>query len=86
MPSLKSCLNSTLKKMDLFQTSSLLRYNGEAEYSTVTGGLVSIIVIVIFIILFASMGLQTAQKKIINSIALSTYESNPGAANITMSP
>ena len=62
MPSFRSLFAAFFKKVDLFEHNNLLRYNGESEYTTVTGGLVSIAVIVLYVILFASMGLKTVQK------------------------
>ena len=57
--------------MDLFPNSQLLRYNGDPEYKTTTGGIISAAVLVIFAILFASMGLRTVAKDIIESSAYS---------------
>ena len=67
MPSCFYYINNILRKPDLFCQPSLLRYNGEAEYSTATGGFLSIAVIVIFVTLFFSMGLRTIRMEIITS-------------------
>ena len=47
------------------------------------GGLVSIVVITIFIILFASMGLRTVKKEIIQSEVKRNHESTPSELQIT---
>ena len=52
-------IRTALKQIDLFPTNSFIRYNGESEYTTSTGGFMSLIVIIIFIVLFARMGLLT---------------------------
>ena len=62
-----SCLSKFFRMFDLFPNSKLLRYNGEPEYNSTTGGFISVAVLIIFIILFASMGLRTVQKDIIFS-------------------
>ena len=67
MPSCCFHFSNLLRKPDLFSQTTLLRYNGEAEYSTATGGFISIAVITIFIALFFSMGLKTLNKEIITS-------------------
>ena len=67
MPSFLSTISKAFRAIDLFPTSRLLRYNGESEYTTTTGGVVSAGAIMVFIILFSSMGLKTANKEIITS-------------------
>ena len=62
MPSVTHCLNSFFRKVDLFPSTSLLRYNGDKEYTTATGGIISIVIITIFIILFFNMGVKTVKK------------------------
>lgn len=44
-----------------------MRYNGDGEYTTATGGFVSIVVIIVFAVMFASMALKTIDRKIITS-------------------
>ena len=67
MPSARYCIKKILKHVDLFSTTQFLRYNGEDSYTTATGGVVSIAVISILVILFASMGVRTVNKQIITS-------------------
>ena len=59
------CLQNTLRKFDLFPANQFLRYKGDPEYTTATGGIISLFVITIFIILFATMGIQTAKRELI---------------------
>lgn len=86
MPSICSCLSKTLRTVDLFPTSNLLRYKGDPEYTTATGGVVSISVITIFIILFASMGYKTMRKSIIHSSTNTEFENEPSPLTVTTSP
>lgn len=62
MPSFFFCATKAFRALDLFPNNKLLRYNGESEYTTTTGGVISAIVLVIFIILFASMGVKTLKR------------------------
>ena len=67
---MSSCRSSTTKFFeffDLFSYSTFLRYRGDAEYTTATGGILSLGVIAISAVLFASMGLKTVNKEIIYS-------------------
>ena len=86
MPSVLFWLNTGLKRMDLFQNNNLLRYNGRAEYTTATGGFISVAVIVIFIILFANMGIKTANREIIYSTETSIFEADPSPLTINPNP
>ena len=56
-----------LKKIDLFPATNFIRYNADHEYTTSMGGFVSIAVIIIFAVLFASKGLKTIERSIIDS-------------------
>ena len=75
-----------IKLFDLFPANQFLRYKGEADYTTVTGGLTSLLILTVFMAMFASMGLQTAQRQIIFASASTTYETDPPPATLTASP
>lgn len=51
------CFSSLLRNFDFFPANQLFRYKGEDAYTTATGGVCSIIIIIIFIILFISAGI-----------------------------
>ena len=53
------------RSFDLFSTSQFLRFDGEGEYKTASGGICSLIVIVIFMTLFMSTAIQTVNMEII---------------------
>ena len=60
-----SCFSSCsrfFRMFDFFQSSKFLRYNGEAEYKSTSGGIVTILVIGVLVALFFSMGLRTVRK------------------------
>ena len=63
---LKQC-SKFFRMFDFFQSSKFLRYNGEGEYKSTSGGIVTILVIGVLIALFFSMGLRTIRKEIISS-------------------
>lgn len=86
MPSIHRCISKVLKSIDLFPTSNLIRYNGECEYTTATGGCLSITVIVICLILFASMGVKTLGRKIISASSTTIHEIDPQLLEVTASP
>ena len=52
-------LKRVFKVCDLFATTELFRFKGEPYYATWTGSCVSIIVIIIFSVLFAAEGWAT---------------------------
>ena len=59
-----------LRLVDLFSYTQLVRYNGDDKYNSVSGGVISAMVLAIFAILFSSMGLKTISKEIISSTEL----------------
>ena len=83
------CLGSCTKvfrNFDFFQTSKLLRYNKDAEYKSVTGGITSITVVIILCILFFNMGLRTIRKETVTSSTSTTNEIDPSEMTLTMGP
>ena len=75
-------LNKAFKKVDLFPNAQLLRYNGESDYTSLTGGILSVAVIVIFIVLFANMGFKTVNKDLITSSIYTEQEVEPSELKI----
>ena len=60
-------LGLIIRELDLFPNAQLLRYNGNPDYKTTMGGLISISVVAILIVLFFNMALKTATRQIITS-------------------
>lgn len=77
---------SFLKWGDLFATSQFLRYRGETDYGTVTGGFVSVAVLIVFAILFANVAIETANRKIITSSVSLESDTDPSPLQITVGP
>ena len=59
---IKTCFSNFFKVFDLFSLTQFLRYNQEEDYTTVSGGIISILVVTIFTILFADNALKTIRK------------------------
>lgn len=55
-----------VKLSDFFNSFQMLRFNKETEYRTITGGIVSIGVIITIIIAFASMIKDTINRSTIS--------------------
>ena len=51
-----------IKLFDLFSLTQFLRYNQDEDYKTFSGGVTSILVVAIFIGLFANNAISTVNK------------------------
>jgi hypothetical protein len=56
-----------VKEMDFFSHAQFLRYRSEDNYRSLTGGIVSILLIAIFIGIFSNLAIDTFSKNIIVS-------------------
>ena len=74
-----------IKRIDLFSSSANLRVNGEPEYESVCGGLLSLIVIAVFISIFAGQILSVINKEKIVAQSSSTNDASV-AMNISRLP
>jgi hypothetical protein len=79
-------LHSTLTKIDLFPAQQFLRYKGEAEYKTATGGFCSILVIAIFFALFINSGLDVINKVNVTTSFDIQHQADPAATTLTANP
>lgn len=70
-------LKKVVKMSDFFNSFQMLRYEQEAQYRTVTGGIMSIAVIITIIIAFASMISDTLNRITINFSHRSERKSEP---------
>lgn len=68
-------LKRVVGKMDLFSSIQLLRFDGDAETKTLTGGVFSLAVVIYLISTFSSMVFDTFNKLIIASTS-DTIQSN----------
>lgn len=85
MPVIKF-LGKMIKEFDLFPNPQLLRYNGDPDYKTKMGGLISISVIGILVFLFFNMAVKTATKQIITSKGANWNEVDPSETKLKMGP
>ena len=67
-----------IKELDIFSHGQFLRYRGEENYRTITGGVVSVVLMVLFAAIFSTMVLNTFQKNLITSTFETGYEVDPG--------
>ena len=73
----KTCLGEFIKFFDLFSLTQFLRYKQDEDYKTVSGGLTSLFVVSIFIILFSSNAVSTINKTSISWEAITSYAFKP---------
>jgi hypothetical protein len=71
-----------LKKIDLFPTDQFVRYNSESEYTTATGGFVSLGLITIILLLFSNKGIQTLDRTTITSSVSTQIETEPSPIKV----
>jgi hypothetical protein len=79
-------IQSILRKCDLFAVSQFIRYKGEPDYSTATGGFCSVAILTIFAVLFTSMAVKTVDREIINWTSETINEMEPKPTTITVAP
>ena len=85
MPVIK-CFSQMIREFDLFPNPQFLRYNGGSDYKTTMGGLISMSVLAILVILFFNMAVRTATKQIITSKVSISHEEDPSETKLKMGP
>jgi len=60
------CIGMT-KALDMFNCNQFFQYKDDTEYRTITGGCISIILIIVLGVIFANEGLKTINKEIITT-------------------
>lgn len=83
---LLSFFRSAIRESDFFSSSEMLRFHGDLEYRTLTGGVLSIAILITVIIGFASMILDTISLSSITTQKIVNQASSPTALNLTASP
>jgi hypothetical protein len=58
-------IQSLLQMCDLFAASQFIKYKGESDFKTATGGFCSVVILTIFAVLFTSMAIKTVNRQII---------------------
>lgn len=72
----------TLRKLDIFGSSQFLRYKEEPRFGSLTGGIATIILIVLFAILFWNQFIHTIQKQNITADDSLAKEANPSPLSV----
>ena len=67
------------KKLDLFSSIQLLRFQGDAETKTLTGGIISLAIFIYLAITFFNMIVDTFHKVVITSISDTTQADTPSS-------
>ncbi len=62
MAKLTNTIKSLLKMFDLFPVTQFVRYKGEPEYTSATGGFCSVTILAIFAILFTNLAIKTVNR------------------------
>jgi hypothetical protein len=73
------------KSVDCFSTRSFIRYQGEEEYRTATGGVCSLLIVVAFCLQFLTVGSQTLERSIIKSAVEHSVEVSPSQLKVSAS-
>jgi len=67
-------IKKIINKLDLFSSIQLLRFDGDAETKTFTGGVVSLAVVIYLISTFSSMILDTFDKILIQATSVTNQD------------
>ena len=76
-------IKKLIHQADFFCSNQLLRYNSDTQYNTVTGGLLSIAIIIVIVIGFASMITDTLNRTSITSSLTITKSADPPLSALT---
>lgn len=79
---LKKKIKEIIKKIDVFAQPATFRFSEQPEYASLTGGIVSIIMIVVFICIFANTVIGTINRQDISSQLTYTQEEDPSLYQI----
>ena len=71
---------------DFFNHSTLHRYKERECYRTLTGGVISMLLVSFFVVMFANMTIDTFQNNIITSKISVNYDDNPASTTLHSSP
>ena len=75
-----------VKRSDLFYSNEMLRYDNELEYKSLTGGILSLALIVTVLVGFANMIILTMQRENISSTKEVVKHSDPPFMSVEVSP
>jgi len=70
-------LKRLVNKLDLFSSIQLLRFDGDSETKTFTGGIFSLAIVIYIMSTFSSMILDTFNKIVISSTSRTDQDGEP---------
>lgn len=76
-------LKKLIKMNDFFYSTEMLRFNDESEYKTITGGLISLGIIIMIMAGFATMIIDTFSLNSVKSSTDIIHHEVPSAANFS---
>lgn len=79
-------VHSTLSAFDLFPAQQFLRYKGDPEYKTATGGFCSLVIVAIFVAVFINSGLNVLNKATVIVSSDVQHQTDPAATTLIASP
>lgn len=79
-------IETVVKKTDFFYSKEMLRYDDDEDYKTLTGGIVSLGIIVAIVIGFASMILSTLNRTTISTSTQIIKNVIPPASTLEITP
>ena len=79
-------LREMVLECDLFSHTTLQRYRHGDSYSTVTGGIISILWVFLFVGMFATLTIDTFQNNIIFSQLTVNYDDDPVYSSVNTAP
>jgi hypothetical protein len=82
---IKSC-RRLLVKFDFFPATQFLRYKGSTEYRTATGGVFTILIIVIFCLLFFQALTDIIARRNVTVKSNIEHQATPGESSISFGP
>ena len=80
-----ACMKQTakfLKSFDFFSTNEFWRYKGHSDFKTLSGGVVSILIMIVMAIMFANIVIKTINKQIITYSMDTLRNSDPTLTKI----
>lgn len=79
-------IKNIILECDFFAHSTFQRYKEEESYRTLMGGVISIVLVILFIAVFFSLAISTLTHSIIFSSTSTSYLSDPSFSQLKAHP
>lgn len=79
-------IEDVVKKTDFFYSKEMLRYDEDEDYKTLTGGIISLGIIIAIVVGFASMILSTLNRTSISTTVQVIKNTVPPASLLEITP